>query len=95
MNKKFKLIDKTLCNFLCHHIKAIEPLVGQTTSYDNGMILGSYEYLHDPLFESLLTLVQPIVEEQYGKPLLPTYLVGERMAKVKIYILTKTDLLVK
>lgn len=73
MNKKFKLIDKTLCNFLCHHIKAIEPLVGQTTSYDNGMIIGSYEYLHDPLFESLLTLVQPIVEEQYGKPLLPTY----------------------
>ena len=76
INNVIKFIDTSVADYLLHHVKQIEPMVGRVPDRDvNGPIPfgGTTQVPYDPVMESLLTYMQPTVEKHYGKELMPTY----------------------
>lgn len=75
-NNVIKFIDPSLANYLLHHVKQVEPLVGKVPERDeNGSVPfgGTTQLPYDPVMEAMLSYIQPTVEKHYGKELIPTY----------------------
>lgn len=75
-NNVIKFIDPSLANYLLHHVKQVEPLVGRVPERDkNGVIPfgGTTQLPYDPVMEAMLSFIQPTVEKHYGEELIPTY----------------------
>ena len=73
INDVIKFIDLSTTNYLLHHVKQVEPLIGKVPENQNIPFGGTTQLPYDPPMESLLTYIQPTVEKAYGKELIPTY----------------------
>ena len=73
INTVIKFIDPFTTNYLLHHVKQVEPLIGKVPENQGIPFGGSSQLPYDIPMESLLSYIQPTVEKAYGKELIPTY----------------------
>ena len=72
-NDVIKFIDPSTTNYLLHHVKQVEPLIGKVPENQGIPFGGTSQLPYDIPMESLLSYIQPTVEKAYGKELIPTY----------------------
>ena len=103
-----KAIDPKIANFVYNYFlmkrqvartmfdeRYISPFTTEFGVWNDDQVPNTYSHYSDIAMETLLLLVQPIMEKQTGIKLIPTYSYARIYKKEISYIVIKIDLVVK